>query len=42
MLHQLAAQSQLPACCRFRGHEDKIVTIELESAYDETKVQPGA
>ena len=29
------------ACCRFRGHEDKIVTKELESGYDETEVQPG-
>ena len=28
------------ACCRFRGHEDKIVTKELESGYDETEVQP--
>jgi hypothetical protein len=25
---------------RFRGHEDKIVTKELESGYDETEVQP--
>ena len=28
------------SCCRFRGHEDKIVTEELESGYDETEVQP--
>jgi hypothetical protein len=28
------------ACCRFRGYEDKIVTMELESGYDETEVQP--
>ena len=28
------------ACCRFRGHEDKIVTKEPESGYDETEVQP--
>ena len=28
------------SCCRFRGHEDKIVTKELESRYDETEVQP--
>jgi hypothetical protein len=28
------------ACCRFRGHEDKIVTKELEIGYDETVVQP--
>ena len=26
------------ACCRFCGHEDKIVTMELESGYDETEV----
>jgi hypothetical protein len=26
------------ACCRFRGHEDKIVTKELECGYDETEV----
>jgi hypothetical protein len=30
----------LLACCRFRGHEDKVVTMELESGYDETEVQP--
>ncbi|MGO4853529.1 transposase, partial [Phaeovulum sp. W22_SRMD_FR3] len=24
------------SCCRFRGHEDKIVTKELECGYDET------
>ncbi len=28
------------SCCWFRGHEDKIVTKELESGYDETEVQP--
>lgn len=28
------------ACCRFRGHEDKIVTMELGIGYDETEVQP--
>ena len=28
------------ACCRFGGHEDKIVTHEPESGYDETEVQP--
>ena len=28
------------ACCRFRGHEDKIVTKEPESGYGETEVQP--
>ena len=27
------------ACCGFRGHEDKIVTKELECGYDETEVQ---
>jgi hypothetical protein len=30
----------LLSCCLFRGHEDKIVTEELESGYDETEVQP--
>ncbi|WP_217629794.1 hypothetical protein, partial [Paracoccus chinensis] len=28
------------ACCRFRGHEDKIVTKGLEITHDETEVQP--
>jgi hypothetical protein len=28
------------ACCRFGGHEDKIVTYEPESGYDETEGQP--
>ena len=28
------------ACCRFRGHEDKIVTEELERGYGEPEVQP--
>jgi hypothetical protein len=28
------------SCCRFCGHEDKIVTKELESGDDETEVQP--
>ena len=28
------------AYSRFRGHEDKIVTQEPESEYDETEVQP--
>lgn len=28
------------SCCRFFGHEDKIVTKELECRYDETEVQP--
>jgi hypothetical protein len=27
-------------CCRFRGHEDKIVTKELERGNDERRVQP--
>jgi hypothetical protein len=27
------------ACCRFHGHEDKIVTDEPENGYDETEVQ---
>jgi hypothetical protein len=33
-------RSGLLACCRFGGHEDKIVTHEPESGYDETEVQP--
>jgi hypothetical protein len=28
------------ACCRLRGHEDKIVTKERESGHGETEVQP--
>jgi hypothetical protein len=28
------------SCRRFGGHEDKIVTHEPESGYDETEVQP--
>ncbi|MBA3909189.1 MAG: hypothetical protein C0524_04725 [Rhodobacter sp.] len=28
------------SCCRFRGREDKIVTMELEDANDTTEVQP--
>jgi hypothetical protein len=28
------------ASCRFRGHEDNVVTKELESGYDETEVPP--
>ncbi|GHF70792.1 hypothetical protein GCM10017056_47250 [Seohaeicola zhoushanensis] len=28
------------SCCRFRGHEDKIVTMRLETANEETEVQP--
>ena len=28
------------ACCQFLGHEDKIVSKELESGCDETEVQP--
>jgi hypothetical protein len=28
------------SCCRFRGHEVKIVTTGPESEYDETEVQP--
>ena len=30
----------LLACCRFRGHEDKIVTMELGTADAETNFQP--
>ncbi len=43
---QTSGQSSLPSlfgaviCCGFGGHEDKIVTRELESGYDETEVQP--
>jgi hypothetical protein len=37
---QAKARLVTVSCCRFRGHEDKIVTKELESGYDETKVQP--
>ncbi len=33
-------QANVLSCCRFRGHEDKIVTKELEWRYDETEVQP--
>ena len=29
---------QVLSCYRFRGHEDKIVTKELESEYDGMKV----
>lgn len=40
-LEELLPSKKVPvACCRFRGHEDKIVTKELESGYDETEVQP--
>lgn len=28
-------------CCRFRGHENEIVTMELEIGYDAKKVKPG-
>lgn len=28
------------ACCRFPGHEDQIVSKELEIGHDETEVQP--
>ena len=34
------AETHAMSCCRFRGHEDKIVTKELECRYDETEVQP--
>jgi len=33
-------ETRMMSCCRFRGHEDKIVTKALESGYDETEVQP--
>jgi hypothetical protein len=29
------------ACCRFRGHEDKIVTKELEIGHGKTLVHEG-
>jgi len=29
------------ACCRFRGHEDKIVTKELEIGHGKTEVHEG-
>jgi hypothetical protein len=29
------------ACCRFRGHEDKIVTKESEIGHGETEVHEG-
>ena len=29
------------ACCRFRGHEDKIVTKETEIGHGETEVHEG-
>ena len=28
------------ACCRFRGHDNRIVTKRLETTHDETEVQP--
>jgi Tfp pilus assembly protein FimT len=34
------ANSGVMSRCRFRGHEDKIVTKELASGYDERRVQP--
>ena len=38
MVERIRAAGDDLACCRFRGHEDKIVTMELESRYDETEV----
>ena len=29
------------SCCRFRGHEDKIVTKELEIGHGKTEVHEG-
>ncbi len=40
MLGWLVAERIELACCRFRGHEDKIVTMELERSDEETNVQP--
>ncbi|MCO8146965.1 hypothetical protein NHN26_17445, partial [Rhodovulum tesquicola] len=31
----------LLACCRFRGHEDKIVTKDLEIGHGKTEVHEG-
>ena len=31
----------LVSCCRFRGHEDKIVTKETEIGHGETEVHEG-
>ena len=36
----LCRREAIVACCWFGGHEDKIVTHEPESGYDETEVQP--
>ena len=33
--------NSLVACCRFRGHEDKIVTKETEIGHGETEVHEG-
>lgn len=32
--------TSLLACCRSRGHDDKIVTMGLETSDEETNVQP--
>ncbi len=34
----ITALAVILVCCLFRGHEDKIVSKELETAYDETEV----
>ncbi|PYF08672.1 hypothetical protein C8J30_11291, partial [Rhodobacter viridis] len=36
-----AARLAVVACCRFRGHEDKIVTKETEIGHGETEVHEG-
>jgi hypothetical protein len=40
LLGRKTRETEILACCRFRGHQEKIVTKELESGYDETEVQP--
>ena len=38
-MKQTSGPTTKVACCRFRGHDDKIVTLKLEDA-DEAEVQP--
>ena len=40
LLAQLSRKQGIMSCCRFLGHEDKIVTKELESGNYEAEVQP--
>ena len=37
----LFAEANALACCRFRGHEDKIVTKETEIGHGKTEVHEG-